>query len=83
VIFYLAMAAAGYVVELLFPPLGLVPAERHAKVVEAAVTWNYTTFLDIVFLALAAALVWRFVRTGGLSMLRMMGGAPGGIEQHS
>ena len=82
VIFYLAMAAAGYVVELLFPPLGLVPAERHAKVVEAAVTWNYTTFLDIAFLALAAALGWRFVRTGGLAMLRTMGGAPRGVEQH-
>jgi uncharacterized membrane protein YraQ (UPF0718 family) len=82
VIFYLAMAAAGYVVELVFQPLGLVPVERHAKVVEAAVTWNYTTVLNIVFLALAAALVWRFVRTGGLSMLRMMGGAPGGVEQH-
>jgi hypothetical protein len=82
VIFYLAMAAAGYVVELVFQPLGLVPVERHAKVVEAAVTWNYTTVLNIVFLALAAALVWRFLRTGGLSMLRMMGGAPGGVEQH-
>jgi hypothetical protein len=82
VIFYLAMAAAGYVVELVFQPLGLVPVERHAKVVEAAVTWNYTTVLNIVFLALAAALVWRFMRTGGLSMLRMMGGAPGGVEQH-
>ena len=82
VIFYLAMAAAGYVVELVFQPLGLVPVERHAKVVEAAVTWNYTTVLNIVFLALAAALAWRFLRTGGLSMLRMMGGAPGGVEQH-
>jgi uncharacterized membrane protein YraQ (UPF0718 family) len=80
--FYLAMAAAGYVVELVFRPLGLVPGERHAKVVEAGVTWNYTTVLDIVFLALAAALVWRFARTGGLPMLRMMGGAPAGAGQH-
>jgi uncharacterized membrane protein YraQ (UPF0718 family) len=83
VIFYLAMAAAGYVVELVFRPLGLVPAGRHARVVEAGVTWNYTTFLDIVFLALAAALVWRFVRTGGLSMLRAMGRTPGRVEERS
>jgi len=27
-------------------------------------------------LALAALLVWRFVRTGGVKMLTMMGGAP-------
>ena len=35
-------------------------------------TWNYTTVLNIIFLGLAAVLVWRFVRTGGLPMLRMM-----------
>jgi hypothetical protein len=34
------------------------------------------TFLNIAFLVLAAALVIRFVCTGGLAMLRMMGGAP-------
>jgi hypothetical protein len=28
--------------------------------------------LNLLFLALAALLVWRFVRTGGLPMLRMM-----------
>ena len=39
------------------------------------VTWNYTTWLNIVFLVLAAVLVVRFVRTGGMAMLRMMGGA--------
>ena len=36
-------------------------------------TWNYTTFLNIVFLGLAAVLVWRYFRRGGgLSMLKMM-----------
>ena len=39
-------------------------------------SWDYTTWLNIVFLVLAAALVIRFVRTGGGAMLRMMGGAP-------
>jgi uncharacterized membrane protein YraQ (UPF0718 family) len=70
--FYATMVAAGLIVEFLFQGLGLVPAERNAKVVEASVTWNYTTVLNIVFLCLAAALVWRFLRTGGLPMLRMM-----------
>jgi uncharacterized protein len=74
--FYAAMAAAGYVIELVFGPLGLVPDERTAKVVESSVSWNYTTWLNIVFLVLAFALVWRFVRTGGVPMLRMMGGSP-------
>jgi uncharacterized membrane protein YraQ (UPF0718 family) len=80
-VFYAAMAVAGYVIELVFSPLGLVPDERNAKVVESSVSWNYTSWLNIVFLALALALVWRFIRTGGLPMLRMMGGAPESSEQ--
>jgi uncharacterized membrane protein YraQ (UPF0718 family) len=79
-VFYAAMAVAGYVIELVFGPLGLVPDERDAKVVESSVSWNYGTWLNIVFLALALALVWRFIRTGGLPMLRMMGGAPESSE---
>jgi uncharacterized membrane protein YraQ (UPF0718 family) len=70
--FYAAMAGAALIVELLFTALGLVPRQRQARVVEASVTWNYTTWLNLVFLALAAFLLWRFARTGGLHMLRMM-----------
>jgi uncharacterized membrane protein YraQ (UPF0718 family) len=72
VTFYMAMVAAALAVELLFQALGLVPEERNAKIVEASVTWNYTTVLNIIFIIFAAVLVWRFVRTGGLPMLRMM-----------
>ena len=70
--FYVAMAAAAFIVEAAFGVLGLVPEERKAQVVEAAVTWNYTTWLNIIFLILAALLVWRFMKTGGPAMLRMM-----------
>jgi uncharacterized membrane protein YraQ (UPF0718 family) len=72
VTFIAAMAAAALAIELAFEALGLIPDERNAKVVEASVTWNYTTVLNIVFLALAAVLAWRFLRTGGLPMLRAM-----------
>jgi uncharacterized protein len=72
VTFYAAMAGAALIVELVFGALGLIPQERRAKVVEASLTWNYTTWLNLVFLALAAMLIWRFVRTGGPQMLRMM-----------
>jgi uncharacterized protein len=70
--FYTAMIAAALAVEFFFQAAGLVSEERSAKIVEASVTWNYTTVLNVIFLGLAAALVWRFVRTGGLPMLRMM-----------
>ena len=76
VTFYVSMAGAGLIVEFLFGALGLVPAERQARVVETSISWNYTTVLNIVFLALAALMVRRFVRTGGLPMLRMMNGPP-------
>ena len=72
VTFYAAMAGAALIVELVFGTLGLVPAERNARVVDATITWDYTSWLNIAFLVLAAALVWRFFTTGGLAMLRMM-----------
>jgi uncharacterized protein len=49
-----------------------VPGERHAKIVETAIQWNYTTVLNIIFLLLAGALLVRFLRTGGRKMLKMM-----------
>ena len=62
--------------ELLFGGLGLVPDRATAHLPTEGITWNYTTWLNIVFLVLAAALVVRFVRTGGVPMLAMMGGGP-------
>jgi hypothetical protein len=72
VTFYVSMAAAALIVEAIFGLLGLVPQQRQARVVEASISWNYTTWLNIVFLAMAAVLIWRFLRTGGPEMLRMM-----------
>ncbi|MGW8574505.1 permease [Streptomyces niveus] len=72
--FYLAAVVAGYAVELVFGGLGLIPDQADAKLPTEGVTWNYTTWLNIVFLAFAAVLLLRFVRTGGLTMLRMTGG---------
>ncbi|MFD8751247.1 permease [Kitasatospora sp. NPDC059577] len=76
--FYVAMVLAGYAVEVLFGALGLIPDERDAEIPMSGVEWNYTTWLNIVFLLLAAALLVRFLRTGGAAMLRMMGGSPDG-----
>jgi uncharacterized membrane protein YraQ (UPF0718 family) len=74
--FYVAMAAAGYLVELIFGTTGLIPTTRSATVMQAEISWNYTTWLNIIFLLIAAALVARFVTSGGLPMARMMGGSP-------
>jgi uncharacterized membrane protein YraQ (UPF0718 family) len=80
VTFYLTMVAAGLIVELVFQGLDLDRTVRDAKVLEASVTWNYTTYLNIVLLVPAAVLVWRYFRRGGgLAMLRMMN-TPGAHE---
>ncbi len=70
--FYVTMVVAGYVVELVFGALGLIPADRAVSVLTAGPSLNYTTVLNVVFLAVAAALVVRFLRTGGPAMLRLM-----------
>jgi uncharacterized protein len=79
--FYVTMVCAGFFIELVFTPLHLVPTgKRHALVAAHAITWNYTTVLNIVFLLVAAVLVWRFLITGGRQMLAMMGGGPDDME---
>ena len=79
-IFYVTMVITGYIIEFLFGGLGLVPGRARGEGDCAGVHWNYTTVLNIIFLLIAAAMLVRFFRTGGLAMLRMMGGAP---DQHS
>ncbi|MDQ6688863.1 MAG: permease [Actinomycetota bacterium] len=80
--FYASMVLAGYLVELVFGVLGLVPAHRHSRVMEQGITWNYTTWLNIVALVVAAVLLLRFYRSGGRPMLSMMGGSPDAMEHH-
>ncbi|GHF79760.1 uncharacterized membrane protein YraQ (UPF0718 family) [Amycolatopsis bartoniae] len=80
--FYAAMVGAGYLVELLFGAAGLIPKERNAMVMEEGISWNYTTWLNIAFLILAAVLLVWFFRTGGRDMLAMMGGSPDSATDH-
>jgi uncharacterized membrane protein YraQ (UPF0718 family) len=70
--FYVAIVGASLLVEVGFGGASLIPATRTAHVTEASVALNYTTVLNLIFLALAVWLVARFVTTGGMPMLRMM-----------
>src|SRR5467141_2151992 len=70
--FYVAMAVAALIVDLIFGAFALIPTEHKAQVVEVSITWNYTSWLNLAFLVLAGLLVWRFLQTGGPAMLRMM-----------
>ncbi|MHB8530824.1 MAG: permease [Caulobacteraceae bacterium] len=79
-LFYAAMALAGFVVELAFGAFGLIPRQRAARIAHLGFAWDYTTWLNLGFLVLAAALLWRFFTTGGPAMLKHMEHAGGGSD---
>src|ERR1700693_4406744 len=73
---YVAMALAGFLIGGAFQLLGWVTSNHHVALLETSPSWNYTTFLDIAFVVLMAALAWRFFTTGGPDMLRAMSHPP-------
>ena len=72
--FYVAMASAAVIVDLIFGGLALIPSERKARVVEASITWNYTTRLNLAFRFLAGFSFGVSLKTGGPATLRMRNG---------
>lgn len=69
---YVAMVLAGLVIEIVFGFLGLIPEPGQGKIVTASIGFNYTSFLNVFFLIITGILVYRFFKTGGLHMLKMM-----------
>jgi len=58
-VFYLAMVAAGLIVELAFAALGAVPHPIGGFLMQIeTINFNYTAVLNIVFIVLALTLVW-------------------------
>ncbi|MBV8812702.1 MAG: permease, partial [Acidobacteriaceae bacterium] len=69
--------------EFAFAFLHLIPQHRNAQIMEETIRWNYTSILNILFLALAVLLFVRFLRTGGPEMLRMMNHPAGEAHEHA
>jgi hypothetical protein len=61
-IMFLSMAGAALAVDAIFSAADLVPTERPSieSITERGISWNYTTFLNIVFFLIAA---WLFTLT--------------------
>jgi len=55
-VFWAVMSAAGLATEAIFRASGLVPTKRPVQVAPAHFSWDYTTYLNIVFLVVFAAL---------------------------
>jgi YHS domain-containing protein/uncharacterized membrane protein YraQ (UPF0718 family) len=65
-IMFAVMVAAALVVDGIFGAAGLIPEHRPSidSITSRGITWNYTTFLNIVFSLVAAALVGLTLRRG-------------------
>jgi uncharacterized protein len=65
-VMFVATVVAALVVDGIFSAAGLVPTERPSvdSISSRGIAWNYTTFLNIVFLLLAAALIGLTLRRG-------------------
>ncbi len=79
---YVAMTVAGLAAGAAFRLIGIVPTSRHVGILQSQPVWDTTTALNLVFLALSAVLAVRFLRTGGVPMLRAMEAMPGEDATH-
>ncbi len=59
-VFWALMSTAGLVTQYLFRAAGLVPSVRPATVASPNFSWDYTTYLNIVFLAGFGAIYWLY-----------------------
>jgi uncharacterized protein len=80
---YATMVVAGLAIGGLFTVLHLTPTHRAITVFQTTISWNADTFLDIAFLVVIALLAIRFLRTGGVEMLRMMDQKPDTTHVHA
>jgi uncharacterized membrane protein YraQ (UPF0718 family)/YHS domain-containing protein len=60
VVFWALMSTAGLITEGIFGAAGLIPTVRPTTIAPAHFSWNYTTYLNIVFLAVFGALYWTY-----------------------
>ena len=66
--FWLVMSAAGLITESIFQGAGWIPAMANGVIVHSRASWNYTTYLNFVFLGVFGLLYWLYrnrARFGG------------------
>ena len=57
-VFWGVMSVAGLITEGIFNAAGLIPASHPSQVAPAHFSWDYTTYLNIVFVVLFVLLYW-------------------------
>jgi len=67
-LFWAVMSVAGLATEGLFSVTHLIPKTRPVQIAPAHFSWNYTTYLNIIFLVIFGLLYWTYrnrLRLGG------------------
>lgn len=67
-VFWVVMVAAGLVTQAVFGLAGLEPAARSPRATVPEFRWDYTTWLDVAFLAMLGGVLWAYrnrARLGG------------------
>ncbi|MEW1808743.1 permease [Pseudarthrobacter sp. NPDC080039] len=67
--FWAVMSVSGLAVDLLFRAAGIPAPARPAQIAHTSFQWNYTTWLNILFIAVAAVVYWLYrnrERFGGM-----------------
>lgn len=59
-LFWALMSVAGLITEGIFRAAGLVPSIRPTVIAPPSFSWDYTTYLNLVFLAVFGALLWTY-----------------------
>lgn len=80
--FYLTMAATGYIIEGVFSLFHLIPSSQEVAIFSQGISWDYTTWLNLLFGAISFFLVYRFVKGGGSSMLSHMEKPESSMHHH-
>jgi uncharacterized membrane protein YraQ (UPF0718 family)/YHS domain-containing protein len=57
-VFWAVMSAAGLLTDLLFRGVGIEAPARKSEIAMSSLAWDYTTFLNLAFLAVAGVVVW-------------------------
>ena len=57
---WVVMSVAGLVTEGIFRAAGLIPHTRPTQIAPDGFSWNYTTYLNLIFLAVFGVLYWAY-----------------------
>ncbi|NNN20154.1 MAG: YHS domain-containing protein [Acidimicrobiaceae bacterium] len=57
-LFWLVMSVAGFIIEEIFRPIGIIPTNRKIQILSSGISLNWSSYLDIIFFLVFAGMIW-------------------------